>query len=35
VNIHEGVEWMTAAEMAKEFLSGRISGTEEYDDETR
>lgn len=27
VNTHEGVEWMTAAQMAEEFRAGRISGT--------
>ncbi|KIW62600.1 hypothetical protein PV04_10760 [Phialophora macrospora] len=26
INSHEGVEWMTMGEMAREFLEGRISG---------
>jgi hypothetical protein len=26
INTHEGVEWMTMGEMAREFLEGRISG---------
>jgi len=26
INKHEGVEWMTMGEMAKEFLEGRIGG---------
>jgi len=26
INQHEGVEWMTFGEMAKEFLEGRIEG---------
>jgi hypothetical protein len=28
INSHEGVEWMTFAEMAEEFLQGRIPGVE-------
>lgn len=26
INRHEGVEWMTFGDMAKEFLEGRIDG---------
>ena len=26
INEHEGVEWMTLGDMAKEFVEGRIDG---------